>query len=264
VSGRAALPLILLPPSEAKAVGGAAASWTPGTMALDLDEVRLEVLVALERAMRRSEADRRALLGVKGSALELATAANRDVRTSPTLPAIERYTGVLYDALDVGTLPATSRRRLNRCVLVFSGLWGAVSPSDPVPDYKLKMGASLSPVGRLARRWAEPLTAAIEPLTGGRRVWNLLPNEHDGAWRPRGDVEQVSVEFVEPGRDGRPVTVAHWNKFLKGSLVRHLLAEPTTAPEDLAHWEHPEGFRYDARRCRSEHDRMVVVMSRGL
>jgi len=264
VSARPALPLVLLPPSEGKALDGSGPAWTPGSMAVDLDEVRSGVLVDLERAMRRPEAERAALLGVRGAALQRATAANRTVRTAPTLPAIQRYTGVLYDALDAGSLPAASRRRLASCVLVFSGLWGVVRPGDPVPDYKLKMGASIGGSGRLSTRWAEPLTAAVEPLARGRRVWNLLPREHDAAWRPSPGLEQVSVEFVEPGRDGRPVTVAHWNKLLKGALVRHLLAEPGTTPEDLADWEHPEGFRYDPARRRDERDRTVVVLARGL
>ncbi len=263
MSGRDALPLILLPPSEGKAEGGTGAAWGPGAMSIDLDGVRLGVLADLERAMRRSAADRGALLGVKGDALVRATSANRSVRTSATLPAIERYTGVLYDELDASGLPTASRRRLGRCVLVLSGLWGVVRPGDPVPDYKLKMGATVGRGGRLSTRWAEPLTEAVAPLARGRRVWNLLPREHDAAWRPGPGLEQVSVEFVEPGRDGRWVTVAHWNKLLKGALVRHLLAEPSTTPEDLVDWEHPAGFRYDPARRRDERDRTVVVLSRG-
>src|SRR5512141_1421550 len=94
------LPLILLPPSEGKASGGAGPAWEPGSMAVPLDPQREVVFEALGRAMRAQEASRSKLLGVKGRALAAAMAANRAVRSSPTLPAIERYTGILYDALD--------------------------------------------------------------------------------------------------------------------------------------------------------------------
>ena len=35
------------------------------------------------------------------------------------------------------------RRGVDRQVVIFSGLWGAVRPTDQIPDYKLKMGAAL-------------------------------------------------------------------------------------------------------------------------
>jgi len=38
--------------------------------------------------------------------------------------------------------------------------------------------------------------------------------------------------------------VSHWNKLLKGALVRHLLAHPLDDPDGLADFEHPEGYAY--------------------
>ncbi len=102
-------PLMLLPPSEGKAAGGTGGPWAPSTMvAPDLDERRAKAMVALARAMKGSKVARGKLLGVKGVALEAATEANREVAEAPTLPAIERYTGVLYDAL---AYPTTAGRR---------------------------------------------------------------------------------------------------------------------------------------------------------
>lgn len=239
------LPLILLPPSEGKAPDGRGAPWEPGTMAVDLDERRTTLIAALHTAMRGSTAARGKLLGVKGEALDAATAANRSVLAAPTSPAIERYTGVLYGELDAPSLPAAARRRLSRSVLIFSGLWGLVAPGDPIPDYKLKMGASLARVGRLATWWREPLTGALAEVARGRVVWNLLPGEHDAAWHPQ-DVplrDQYTVRFLERRPDGSLRAVSHWNKLLKGALVRHLLEHPDHGPSELAQWEHPLGYR---------------------
>jgi len=49
---------------------------------------------------------------------------NAQLLTSPTLPALERYTGVLYDALDVGTLTRAQRRRADARLAVGSALFG--------------------------------------------------------------------------------------------------------------------------------------------
>src|SRR6478735_8706687 len=114
--------LILLPPSEGKALGGEGGPWQAGTMAVaELDRRRQQVLRALGRA--------------------------HPARREPTMPAIERYTGVLYKELDAASLGAVARRRMDRSVLTVSGLWGLVAPSDPIPHYKLKMSARVDPLG---------------------------------------------------------------------------------------------------------------------
>jgi len=242
----AKLPLILLPPSEGKAPRGDGPRWRAGSMEIDLDAQRRAVMRALATGMKDKEAARARLLGVKGRALQAATAANLAVAKAPTMPAIERYTGVLYDALDHRSLSAAHRRRLDASVVIFSGLWGAVAPADPIPDYKLKMGAALQPMGKLSTWWREPLSARVAELAAGRAVWNLLPNEHAAAWDPPAGFQQWSVRFLQR-RGGQLKTVSHDNKSLKGALVRFLLDNPGADPSALAGWKHPAGYRYDRK-----------------
>ena len=240
---------MLLPPSEGKAPGGDGPPWdAAATRFPDLADARREVLAALGAAMEADEATRGALLGVKGQSLARATEANRTAATAPTRPAIERYTGVLYDALDTASLTATVRRRLDRQVLILSGLWGVVAPDDPVPDYKLKMGARLDGLGRLAAWWSPRLAPVLGEVAGGRVVWDLLPNEHAAAVAPLVSARRVvTVRFlddVERGGERRLVTVSHWNKLLKGALVRHVLTEQLDDPAGLESFEHPEGYGF--------------------
>jgi cytoplasmic iron level regulating protein YaaA (DUF328/UPF0246 family) len=225
--------------------------------------------------MRAAEPTRRKLLGVKGDALASATAANREVRTAPTMAAIERYTGVLYDALDAASLPARDKKRLATQVVIFSGLWGASMPGDPLPDHKVKMSAALAPLGKLSTWWRAPLTGALAPLVERRVVWNLLPLEHDAAWAPPtpGSGEPgapavvLTVRFLDETTAPRSAartftTVNHWNKLLKGALVRHVLATSADEPDALAAFEHPEGYVYDASLTEDLGDRVVVSMVR--
>lgn len=239
-------PLVLIPPSEGKAPGGRGVPWPDVTHSFPaLDPRRVEVADALGAAMGGSAASRQKLLGVGPEAADAATASDLAVMTAPTRRAIDRYTGVLYDALDLDTLSATDRRRLGRQVVIFSGLWGLVRPNDRIPDYKLKMGARLGELGRLATWWRPHLSAALNEVADSRVVWNLLPDEHGAAWRERSPRLVVRARFLdEVERDGdrRLVTVSHWNKLLKGALVRHVIAHQTTAPGDLADFTHPAGY----------------------
>lgn len=244
-------PVILLPPSEGKADGGTGPPWSTGTMAFpDLDPARRKVAAALRRTARQNATVNAKLLGVKGDALAAARAANRDVLESPTIPAIERYTGVLYDALDHADLSAAHRRRAASQLVIFSGLWGLVTPADPIPDYKLKMGASLEATGRLATFWRPRITEALAPVVEGRTVWDLLPGEHAAAWAPAACTprRRVTVKFLDdlPDGNGRKlVAVSHWNKLLKGALVRHVLATQLDDPDGLTEFDHPLGYRYE-------------------
>jgi uncharacterized protein len=151
---------------------------------------------------------------------------------------------VLYEALDHRSLSAAHGRRLDGSVLIVSGLWGVLAPCDPIPDYKLKMGASLPRLGKLSTWWRDDLSDRIAERAADRRVWNLLPIEHAAAWRPPPGVTQYAVRFLERGEDGSLRAVSHWNKFLKGALVRFLVAHPEASARDLVSWTHPSGFRY--------------------
>lgn len=212
-------PLVLLPPSEGKSDGGDLPSWRRGTQADGvLDASRASLLPHARRAG--------------------ALAAGARCR-----PAAQRYTGVLYRELDWSTLPTPARRLGEERVRIVSGLWGLVAPDDPIPAYRLKMSASVPEVGRLSSWWRPRLVPALEALLGDGLVWDLLPQEHSAAcdWAAIAPRRRVTVRFVD--RQGR--TVSHWNKLLKGSLVRWILTERPDGPEDLVRFDHPLGYRLD-------------------
>jgi cytoplasmic iron level regulating protein YaaA (DUF328/UPF0246 family) len=164
---------------------------------------------------------------------------------------------VLYRELDWPSLPAAARRRGATSLLTVSGLWGVVAPADPIPHYKLKMSASVPPLGRLATWWRPALTEALAGHLRGRVVWDLLPIEHAAAWVPAAVPvrRRLTVRFV----DRRGATVSHWNKLLKGALVRRLLLEPVADPAELAGWRHPAGYRLDLRASELGADPALLV-----
>lgn len=225
---------ILLPPSEGKAEGGRTPRWKAGsgTFGSALRRPRAEVVAAL-LAAKGGDAK---LLGVSGQHLARAQESNRELDGAPAVPACERYTGVVWGHLSPDTLSAKARTRAVDSVVVVSGLLGLVGFDDPVPDYRVKMGASLKPMGKLSTWWRDPLSTTLNDWADGRVVIDLLPNEHRAAWTPGDSMrEHVVVSFVE--KSGK--VAGHDAKAAKGLLARHLLEKPGDPMEALRSWTHP-------------------------
>ena len=70
---------------------------------------------------------------------------------------------------------------------------------------------------------------------------------------------RVTVRFLD--LEGR--TVSHWNKLLKGSLVRWLLIEQPLGPEALAGFHHPLGYRFDPEASVLDGPVAAVVLRQG-
>ncbi|UYN83956.1 MAG: peroxide stress protein YaaA [Microcella sp.] len=212
---------ILLPPSETKRDGG----WGP---ALDLDTLshpelstaRREVLDAVRALSPDEAAAARALkLGAKAAAVEIAR--NRELESSQTMPAIERYTGVLFDALAVQEWQRDARRRASRHLMVHSALFGLVAADDLIPAYRLSHDSRLPGV-RLRSHWAQLNAAVLRSLDGplidlrsaGYASLGPLPDRDDA----------VTVRVVAVGDDGVARALNHFNKKGKGEFVRALLS----------------------------------------
>lgn len=225
---------ILLPPSEGKAAGGNLPGWDPATGAFGADLAHHRTRIA--KALARARGGNQKLLGVGGATLDRARAANRELLGAPVLPAGERFTGVVWDHLDLGTLAPAARRRAGASIVVVSGLAGLVAVDDPLPDHRLKLSVSLGSLGRIASFWREPLSATLNEHLDGHLVIDLLPAEHAAAWQPdpeRYDLRRVRLVDFE----GR--TAGHGAKAAKGTFARALLT--SRAPErELDRWQHPE------------------------
>jgi cytoplasmic iron level regulating protein YaaA (DUF328/UPF0246 family) len=131
-------------------------------------------------------------------------------------------------------------------VVIFSGLWGVVRPVDLIPDYKLKMGAKLPSLEKLSSFW-KPLISETLTRAASGVVWDLLPNEHSAAWDPSISGRRIRVSFLDDVMKDKKrtlVTVSHWNKLLKGSLVRFIAESQVDDPSGLKGFKHPEGYVY--------------------
>jgi len=236
--------LVILPPSETKVSGGLESSC------LDIDRlsfpgltaVRQELISELTDLAQDEAASLVALkLGPKG---RTDVVRNREIRSSPVMPALSRYTGVLYDALGVDSLDVPARNRAHQSIAVFSALFGLIRAEDLIPAYRLSAESAL-PGGKPLGRWSSLGPALWESVgsfvldlrSGGYRALAPLP-DHLG----------VFVSLVKPGPVGNRPAVGHHNKGVKGRLVRELMVSGAVVScvDDLVAWGEAHGYHFDA------------------
>lgn len=219
---------VLLPPSEMKAAGGDGPALDLGSLSMpSLTDTRAAVADALVELAADREA---AMTGLKLGPRQ-ADEIERDARLweSPTMPALDRYTGVLFDALDAASFDAAQRPRAAERLGIGSALFGALRAYDPIPAYRLSAGSRLPGTSTLSAVWKPVLPDAIRASADGALIVDL----RSGAYRGLGPVpEAVTATVLTERPDGARKVVSHANKRYKGLLAR-ALALATEEPDDV-------------------------------
>ncbi|SEE00880.1 YaaA family protein [Ruania alba] len=218
--------LILLPPSEGKTapVRGRPVDLDRLTRP-ELRTARSEVLDTLADVSSAPNAVR--ALGV-GTSLTEEVAHNTRLRTAPSAPAAQVYTGVLYEAAGLGALTGGARRRANADVRIVSALWGVLSPADRIPAYRLSMSTRLPGLGSLPNYWASTLGERLVDRDPGV-VIDCRSSAYVPAWRPPSGMPWVTIRVVQE-IDGVRSVVSHHAKHTRGVLTHHLLTRPGAPP----------------------------------
>jgi cytoplasmic iron level regulating protein YaaA (DUF328/UPF0246 family) len=220
--------LVLLPPSETKRDGGGGPPLSLDALShRELDPLRKELADELVELARDIPASR-AALGISPRQDD-EIGRNATLWSAPTMPALQRYTGVLYDALDVGSLRGAAASRAASRLAVGSALFGLLRAGDPVPAYRLSAGSSLPGRPTLAARWKPLLEPVLAAIASGELVVDLRSGSYAALGRLPG---AVAVNVLAERPDGSRSVVSHFNKAHKGRLARVLAgtrAEPADA-----------------------------------
>nr|WP_294695577.1 peroxide stress protein YaaA [uncultured Friedmanniella sp.] len=218
--------LILLPPSEGKAAPRRRGKPVDlATLALpELTATRSAVRAALMVASAAPDALQ--VFGV-GQSLRAEVEQNTRLSSAPATPALETYTGVLYDALGYQSLSPAAKHRAGRVLRVQSALWGPVRPGDRITPYRLSMATTLPGLGPLAAVWRPVLAGPMAALAGKGVVVDCRSSSYATAWLPTGPAaRQLVAVRVFTEVDGRRTVVSHLAKHTRGQVVRLLLEHP--------------------------------------
>jgi cytoplasmic iron level regulating protein YaaA (DUF328/UPF0246 family) len=234
--------LLLLPPSETKRDGGA------DDAPLDLARLSHQGLTSTRRAVLASLRSLSRNLSTMSAALKLGPTQqfellrNRAVRTSATMPALDRYTGVLFDALSAGSLPGESREFAAGRVVIHSALFGLLDATDPIPAYRVSHDSRL-PGLPLRGTWSGPISAELGRHDG------LIIDLRSESYVHLGPVpvsrNSFSLRVVAEGADGRVRALNHFNKKGKGEFLRELLLarRDHDSVDSLLSWAAESGWR---------------------
>lgn len=224
--------MILLPPSEGKfsPEDGSRLSMSSLTWP-ELDSARSEILSALVHFCAKSPKRAQAAIGVTAKQASLIEV-NAQLRSAPTAAAVTVYSGVLYEAMDFGSLPAAARARATKRLAIASALWGLLRPEDHIPAYRFSADSRIPGLVPLSQIWSVAIGSVIcaEP--------NLIIDLRSSAYQNLAPIParcvQRSVNLrILQDRNGRLSVVSHHNKATKGRIVAGLLRvakEPITVP----------------------------------
>lgn len=218
--------LILLPPSEGKTAPLRGRPLDLETLTFPaLTPTRERLADALVDLSAGDPARATATLGIGHTQHEL-LGRNAALRTAPTARADRLYSGVLYDALELGSLSPAGKRRAASWVTVTSALFGLVRPGDRIPAYRLSGGTTLPGVGAVAGVWREALPGVVEDAVGHGLLVDLRSTAYAAFWRPPAALAErvVSVRVLHEAGGKRSV-VSHFNKATKGRIVRAVLED---------------------------------------
>ena len=145
---------------------------------------------------------------------------NDELRVAPTLPASHLYTGVLYAALDLPSLPAAVANRF----VIISAQFGAVRPKDRIPTYKRVIETA---------RWRPLLEPELERAAGKGVILDCRSATYVAAWRPAGNqAERTGHVNVVHERAGKRTVVSHFAKHTRGEVAR-FVAESGEKPRTV-------------------------------
>ncbi len=240
--------LILLPPSEGKTAPARGPKLAPGSLGyLGLKAARQSVFDAVIALCEGEPAKAAKVLGIGPQQRDLIVA-NAALRSAPAAPAIEVYTGVLFEALDFASLPAAVRKRADSRVAIASALFGLLRPSDKIPAYRLSGDTTLPGLGTLASVWKEAVQSELSSTRGP--ILDLRSSAYVKLGPvPDGAAQRAFVGRVLLERDDKRSVVSHFNKATKGRLTRAVLQQSTVPKsiDDVPGFLTDLGFRSEVR-----------------
>lgn len=194
--------IYLLPPSEGKN------TWGNNTE----ESLKYNFEKPLDIAKNATEKD----LKCKEKRYEEGIALNTEIEISPKLPSIERYSWVMYNAIDYSWMSPEWKQYFSENFLILSGMYGILRPDDMIGNYKLPIETKW-----LYQFWGTQITDTLNALDVDVIV-DFLPGSYGKMiqWK---DIHAkiVRVNFLHT-KDGELKKMTHGVKKVKWEYIKKL------------------------------------------
>jgi cytoplasmic iron level regulating protein YaaA (DUF328/UPF0246 family) len=135
----------------------------------------------------------------------------KSLTAAPAVKAIDVYSGVLYQALDWGSLSVTAKAQGDKSLLIVSAIFGVLRPSDVIPNYKAKITSS---------DWKVALKPVLDGLEADLII-DCRSSTYAGVWQSPPD--RTAAVRVFKKEKGKISVITHLSKKYRGELTRELL-----------------------------------------
>jgi cytoplasmic iron level regulating protein YaaA (DUF328/UPF0246 family) len=207
--------LILLPPSETKRSGGVGISIDKAAIIWAALDPARDVLIKKLGTLSKNKS--KAVKALKlGKNPERDIQSLRELLTAPTMPAVERYAGTLFDALDYQSLSAEGKERAKERLFIQSALFGLLPATEQIPYYRFSASSQLPGID-LKKHWTKAHVAVWPRMVGP--ILDLRSKSYT-ALNPIPEREHYTVEVLDED-SGKALN--HFNKKAKGAFVRAAL-----------------------------------------
>ena len=204
---------ILLAPAEIKVEGGDQPPLCRDNFSFkEIYENRIEVINNYEEFIKKSTQEELSKwFGIKKT--DDVVKYSKSILNKPTMKAIQRYTGVAFEALDYNKLNKNTQAYVDENVVLFSNIFGAIKASDLIPDYKYKQGSKL-PTIDVEKHYKKYLKDVFDNFLGDE-VIDIRAGYYDKYYKPVANT--ITYKFLKDGK-----VVSHWAKYYRGELLKHI------------------------------------------
>ncbi len=143
------------------------------------------------------------------------------------MPAIERYSGVMYSAIHYNWMHSESQKYFDTYFLIISWLYGLLRTQDFIANYKLPVEAKW-----IIEHWRYILPEVLQMFEVDFII-DLLPISYKKMidWKSI-QTKRVEIEFLS-SKNWKISKLAHWVKKAKGEYIKNICNNTPNSIEDF-------------------------------
>lgn len=149
----------------------------------------------------------------------------KDIFSSDLMCAIERYSGVAYNYLDINTLNRDELLYLKQNTIIFSNLYGPILGGNAIANYKVKQGNN---IGEIApdKFYKDRFSYQLDLYLNSCEILDLRAGYYDKFYKT--NKPYTTLKFLKDGK-----SVSHWAKAYRGLVLRELAKNSISSIEEF-------------------------------